>query len=585
MTEVRQLHLCGALGAARVEQYQGREHLIVPVVALMDGVIHAVNASTPERVTAATLSKAAQSWNGRPLVLGHPTKNGRQCSANEPSIEASHRFGTIFNSRMAGQKLLMDAYVDTVAAERLGGTEFVQSLREGRQCEVSVGAFVTTDDVAGTYNGKPYKATWLETIGDHLAFLPGGRGACSIEMGCGAHRAAMHLVTAEGLEMLEEKRSLKERILALFSSSETLQDFEQALEDEQLETLGGAGSGNYGHAGRKGQVGGSGGKGGGGGGGVRKEYQDAMDEVDRKGREKGESYDDAIDRQKKSETHGYVPHGKLLQWAKGLDANEADKVKADIVRLFPEKSPSQVNEMLGDIEQGATWKFTKPTVGKKIRGAASKDCSVCGGTGQVQNEKQKQEDCPSCEGSGKITTAEAVQEVQMKKVDAIKALTACPCSGFTVADAKELEGFTEERLTIMAEASAKRAADLKAAQDSVVTLKAAAEKQPTEEEYLAKAPASIRTLVEDKKKADAAEKATIVAALKTASSVLSEEQLNAKTLDELKILAQFAKIETPVVDYSGRGIPVQRAAASFDDYTPPDPYEAGIKALQGKTVN
>lgn len=191
--EIRQLHLRGALGAVRTAVHDGREHLVVPVVALMDGVIHAVNAATPERVTTATLIKAANSWNGRPLVLGHPVRNGRQCSANDVELLAKHGFGTIFNSRVSGTKLLMDAYVDPVRAEKVGGPEFVQRLRNGEQVEVSVGAFVTTDDVAGTHDGKAYKATWLETVGDHLAFLPNGTGACSIKMGCGAHRAAMRV--------------------------------------------------------------------------------------------------------------------------------------------------------------------------------------------------------------------------------------------------------------------------------------------------------------------------------------------------------------------------------------------------------
>ncbi|MFI5222659.1 MAG: DUF2213 domain-containing protein [Nitrospirales bacterium] len=723
MAEVRQLHLRGALGAARVEQYQGREHLIVPVVALMDGVIHAVNASTPERVTAATLTKAAHSWNGRPLVLGHPMKNGRQCSANEPAIEASHRFGTIFNSRMSGAKLLMDAYVDPVAAERLGGADFVQNLRDGRQCEVSVGAYVMTDNEAGVHMGKPYKATWLETVGDHLAFLPGGRGACSIEMGCGAHRAAMHLVTAEEIKMLDSpRRSLKERILALFNASETFQDFEQGLE-----ALGSSSSGNFGHSGRPGQVGGSGGKGGKGGGGGNR-YKDvdgskaAATAAALAASEKAMKSGKAEDHEAAAEAHGkavskypsagysavgkfdstkddvmFGTHDELQQlhkeaagdpdyqdlivesgddlpsalenikeynspeaakrWADAdqehhdemikqgfvqdesgeyVEANPKPRGKNDPIAKWEANHPGQkwkAGKMGDQLDAGPIGRqgflptddggrskpFTRKdelnelerdrkatkSKGKKLKGASSKDCSVCDGTGQVKNEKQQQEDCPSCEGVGKITAAEtndgtAVEEVQMKKVDAIKALTACPCSGFTAADAKELEAFSEERLTTMAEAATARkaaedkaAADLKAAQDGatkaaadVAALKAAAEKQPTEEEYLAKAPVSIRTLVENQKRLDAAEKTAIVTQLKAASKVLTEEQLNAKSLEELRVLASFAKVEIPApADYSGRPMP-RTAAASTDDYTPPDPYEAGIKALQGsKTVN
>jgi len=237
---------------------------------------------------------------------------------------------------------------------------------------------------------------------------------------------------------------------------------------------------------------------------------------------------------------------------------------------------------------------------KKLKGASSRDCSVCDGTGQIKNEK-KQEDCPSCGGAGKITAAEdndgsAVMEDQiMKKVDAIKALTACPCSGFVPADAKELEAFSEERLTAMAEfAIAKKKTDdevavekeeaakkFKAAEDTIAELKAVSEKAPTEDEYLAKAPESIRTLVAEKKAQDVKIKTDLVAQLKVAAAgAYTEAELNEKSISELMKLATMAK-----VDYSGRSVP--RAAAdgsTTSTYTPPDPYAAGIKALQGKSA-
>jgi pyruvate-formate lyase len=220
--------------------------------------------------------------------------------------------------------------------------------------------------------------------------------------------------------------------------------------------------------------------------------------------------------------------------------------------------------------------------------------------GQIKNE-QKQEDCPSCEGSGKITAAEnndgsAVMEAQMKKVDAIKALTTCPCSGFVAADAKELEAFSEERLTALAETfiakkktddelkadKEKAEADVKAAQATITELKAAAEKVPTEDEYLAKAPDSIRTLVAEKKSQDAQTKKDLVAQLKTAANgAYTEDELNAKPITELMKLATMAKVQP--ADYSGRALPI-RAAGEASSYTPPDPYAAALQARK-TTVN
>lgn len=201
MAETRHLHLLGATGVVKTMMHEGREHLVVPVVALMEGVIHAVNAATPEFVSLATLQKAAASWAGKPVTLGHPKKNGAQCSANSPEVLASHGMGFVKNPRVEGKKMLCEAWIDTARAKMLH-PDMYKRLLDGKQEEVSVGAYVVTDDKPGTHGNKPFMASWLETIGDHLAFLPGGRGACSIDMGCGAHRAATMRVMADRLEAL-----------------------------------------------------------------------------------------------------------------------------------------------------------------------------------------------------------------------------------------------------------------------------------------------------------------------------------------------------------------------------------------------
>ncbi len=200
--EQRSVHLIGALGAVRTETYEGRPHLVVPVVALMDGVIHAVNSDVPERVRTAVLARAAHTANGRPAVLGHPVKNGEQCSANEPQVLSARGFGAMFNARMFGTKLLMDAYVDPVKAEAVGGPKFLERLKDpSRPIEVSVGVFTRTSDTTGVHDGKKFLAQWEEIQFDHLAFLPDGRGACSVEMGCGAHRAAAMRVLEDSFEL------------------------------------------------------------------------------------------------------------------------------------------------------------------------------------------------------------------------------------------------------------------------------------------------------------------------------------------------------------------------------------------------
>jgi hypothetical protein len=198
----RHLHLLGATGVVRTEMVNGREHLVVPVVALMEGVIHAANAPTPEFVPAETLKRAAASWVGKPLCVGHPHRGGKQCSANHPEMLASYGFGTIRSAMMKGAKLVMETLVDPLRLKLLKHERLLADLKEGKNVEVSVGAYTVTNRKEAEWNGKKYSGEWVIAEGDHLAFLPDRRGACSLEMGCGAHRAAMHLVTAEAIEIV-----------------------------------------------------------------------------------------------------------------------------------------------------------------------------------------------------------------------------------------------------------------------------------------------------------------------------------------------------------------------------------------------
>jgi hypothetical protein len=179
-----------------------------------------------------------------------------------------------------------------------------------------------------------------------------------------------------------------------------------------------------------------------------------------------------------------------------------------------------------------------------------------------------------------------------ERAAAITALIACPCSGFTAAHSKMLEAATDEQVLAFKALGEQRkadqdkaAAELKTAQDAKAAaeqaaegLRAAAAKPKTEDEYLKDAPESIRALVADKKAQDAKAKDELVAVLKVASNALTEEQLKAKSLDELKVLASFAKVEVP--DYSGRGL--QGVAPKTEEtYTPPNPYAEGLRVMQG----
>lgn len=247
--EARQLHVLGATGVPRVEKYQGREHLVVPVVALIgDQVIHAVNAQTPEHVPARLLAQMPNAWNGRPLVLGHPVKDGVQISANDPRVMEQQAFGFMAATHCKDKRLGTEAWMDVARLQELGQHKMLEDARAGKPIEVSVGAFVTTNGKAGMVNGRAYKNEWTSLVPDHLAFLPGGTGACSVAMGCGSGRYAQaHLVTAGGYELTPVEGSTIQITLD-----------GEVIAEQVVKNLGGQGSGNFGHEGRPGERGGSG---------------------------------------------------------------------------------------------------------------------------------------------------------------------------------------------------------------------------------------------------------------------------------------------------------------------------------------
>src|SRR4051812_5304874 len=96
MSELREL--IGAIGKWRTATLDGREYIVVPVVALVEGVVHTMNAAAPEFVAEAEFSKAPSGWNGRPVFYGHPIVNDRPVSGNSPDLWEAKRIGLVFNT-------------------------------------------------------------------------------------------------------------------------------------------------------------------------------------------------------------------------------------------------------------------------------------------------------------------------------------------------------------------------------------------------------------------------------------------------------------------------------------------------------
>lgn len=107
---------------------------------------------------------------------------------------------------------------------------------------------------------------------------------------------------------------------------------------------------------------------------------------------------------------------------------------------------------------------------------------------------------------------------------------------------------------------------------------AKAEQPMTDEEFIQRAPAHIRTVLE----ARAAEEAQLKTSLVTSLAKLggeTEDELKKKTIPELQVLARYAGVK--VLDFRGRAMPVDRAAeGNKESFAPPDPYKDGLEKLR-----
>lgn len=209
----RSLRLLATVGEIRTATFQNREHIVVPTIALMEGVIWPINAEQPEFVPAEELAVAPAGWNGRPCMPDHPIDGAERVSANEPTILEAYAFGQVFNARYADKQLHLEGWLDPIRAAAVGkqAEDVIARVRAGQMVEVSVGVFVTAEETSGEHNGRAYKMVWRNIVPDHLAFLPEGIiGACSNDMGCGAPRSAtVHRMASGGYELVQSSQRVK----------------------------------------------------------------------------------------------------------------------------------------------------------------------------------------------------------------------------------------------------------------------------------------------------------------------------------------------------------------------------------------
>jgi hypothetical protein len=164
MQRLAQLTVAASGYTTRTETFDGRDHLVVPVVALVEGVVHAMNAKNAEFVSASEFSRAPGGWNGRPLFFGHPlSAKGAPVSGNTPAVLEAKSIGRIFNASIKSAKLAMEAWIDVDKAKEIA-PEILERVEAGETIEISVGVFVDTDEAEGEYQGRKYLGEWHDIV-------------------------------------------------------------------------------------------------------------------------------------------------------------------------------------------------------------------------------------------------------------------------------------------------------------------------------------------------------------------------------------------------------------------------------------
>ncbi len=199
-------------GKSRKETFNGVEHLVIPVVALVEGVLHSANSEQPELALASEFGKAPKGWNGRPVTINHPEIRGEKVSANSPEVLETEQIGQLFNTVLDGKKLKTEAWINVERANALGGEieTTVGRLLDGDVVEISTGLFSDIEPEKGTHEGEQFFGVWRNVIPDHLAVLTEGNvGACSVADGCGANRANSHYKGSNKMDPLTKNSDEK----------------------------------------------------------------------------------------------------------------------------------------------------------------------------------------------------------------------------------------------------------------------------------------------------------------------------------------------------------------------------------------
>jgi hypothetical protein len=161
----------------RREELDGREHLVVPVKAVEEGVLDG------GFLPAETIEDSEPGWNGVPAIAGHPTDGTNFISANQPQVHSNLSFGRFFGAEATDGEMTGELWLDAEKAEALDDDGFevpmnaIEKLENGEDVALST-SYIPTERVEdpGRYDGQAYQHVLESIQPDHIGVLPDGQG-------------------------------------------------------------------------------------------------------------------------------------------------------------------------------------------------------------------------------------------------------------------------------------------------------------------------------------------------------------------------------------------------------------------------
>lgn len=187
----------------REEMLNGRRHIVVPVVAMVEGVHQGIvgpgQPGPRSFYSFNELSRAVASLSGVATTLHHPTSETELVSANSVAGQP-FVIGHVHNARAENSRLLAEAWLDVEHLMTMS-PDTMQALNAGTSIDVSLGVFSEVITATGEWRGETYDEIMTNIRFDHLALLPGATGACSWADGCGVRVNKRNIQTKKESDM------------------------------------------------------------------------------------------------------------------------------------------------------------------------------------------------------------------------------------------------------------------------------------------------------------------------------------------------------------------------------------------------